>query len=148
MSSSWSRRRERGPAWIVLKTFEVAAARTCGLFNTVFSHHTGFSSASIYFLLSRWSFLSPLYQAYSYWAWVRNCIPAKCSAWSTKIWLDSCSLFQVLQIRGSENYTCPQEKERSLCGRVYHHLVLASKSKGRKIGFTAFLTRSKVKSNI
>ena len=39
--------------------------------------------------------------------------------------------------------TCPQEKERSLCGLVYYHLVLASKSKGRKIGFTALLTRVK-----
>lgn len=145
MSSSWSRRRQRGPAWIVLKTFEVAAARTCGLFNTVFSHHTGFSSASIYFLLSRWSFLSPLYQAYSYWAWVRNCIPAKWSACSTKIWLDSCSLFKYSKLEEAKNRLARRKREESWCGRVYHHLVLASKSKGRKIGFTAFLTSVKGK---
>ena len=33
----------------------------------------------------------------------------------------------------------------SLCGRVNHHLVLASKSKGQKIGFTACFTSVKGK---
>ena len=35
----------------------------------------------------------------------------------------------------------------SLCGRVNHHLVLASKSKGQKIGFTACFTSVKGKVN-
>ena len=43
------------------KSLEITAVRTSGLVNPVFSCQTGFSSASIYFLINRWLQLNLLY---------------------------------------------------------------------------------------
>ena len=58
--------REHGLLWCYSRTLreeqrEITAVRTSGLVNPVFSCQTGFSSASIYFLINRWLQLNLLY---------------------------------------------------------------------------------------
>lgn len=147
MSSSWSRRRQRGPAWIVLKTFEIAAARTSGLFNTVFSHHTGFSSASIYFFVKPLVIPEPSIPSVQLLGLSSKLYLGKMQRMFNKDLTRFMQSFQVLQIRGSEKQTCPQKKGGVYVVGFITTLYWRVNPKDEKLDLLHFWPASKVNSN-
>ena len=146
MSSSWSRRRERGPAWIVLKTLRSPQPNFWTIQYRFLSSHWFFERKHLFFVKPL-VIPEPSIPSVQLLGLSSKLYPSKMQRMFNKNLTRFMQSFQVLQIRGSEKQTCPQKKGGVYVVGFITTLYWRVNQKDEKLDLLHFWPASKVNSN-